>query len=285
MRRVIAILVLGILVASCSGAGDTDVSTAATSPASTRAAATGELDGSFDVGGHKLHLRCEGKGSPGSPTVVYLHGLGGDGSDVKSIITQLASRARVCTYDRVNVGRSDRVTGRHTGADSVRDLHALLGAAGVSGPYLLVGFSFGGLLAIMYAGTYPDQVMGLVSLDGSLPTDDQVDQLIPKDERAQVMAEQERNQESVEFYRTVDEAKALVAKVPDVPVTYLAARPVELPPNWPVQRMRAFIHAKQVQFTKAVPNGRLVEVQSSHDIDLDQPEVVIKEINRILEMA
>jgi pimeloyl-ACP methyl ester carboxylesterase len=217
--------------------------------------------------------------------VVYLHGLGGDGSDVKSIITQLASRARVCTYDRVNVGRSDRVTGRHTGADSVRDLHALLGAAGVSGPYLLVGFSFGGLLAIMYAGTYPDQVMGLVSLDGSLPTDDQVDQLIPKDERAQVMAEQERNQESVEFYRTVDEAKALVAKVPDVPVTYLAARPVELPPNWPVQRMRAFIHAKQVQFTKAVPNGRLVEVQSSHDIDLDQPEVVIKEINRILEMA
>jgi hypothetical protein len=89
MRRVIAILVLGVLVASCSGAGDTDDSTAATSPATTRAAATGELDGSFDVGGHKLHLRCEGKGSPGSPTVVYLHGLGGDGSDVKSIITQL----------------------------------------------------------------------------------------------------------------------------------------------------------------------------------------------------
>ena len=44
--------------------------------------------------------------------------------------------------------------------------------------------------------------------------------------------------------------------------------------------MRAFIVAKQVQFTKTVPNGRLVEVQSSHDIDLDQPELVIKEINR-----
>jgi hypothetical protein len=70
-----------------------------------------------------------------------------------------------------------------------------------------------------------------------------------------------------------------------VPVTYLAARPVELPPNWPVERMRAFIAAKQVQFTTTVPNGRLVEVQSSHDIDLDQPELVIKEINRILETA
>jgi pimeloyl-ACP methyl ester carboxylesterase len=283
VRRIVIIVVLTVLLGSCSGAGDdADTSTAA-GPATTQAA--GAVDGSFDVGGHKLHLRCEGTSSSGSPTILYLHGLGGDGSDIKSINAPLASQARVCTYDRLNVGRSDRAEGRHTGADSVRDLHALLAAAKVPGPYLLVGFSFGGLLAIMYAGTYPDEVMGLVSLDGSLPTDDQVDQLIPKDEREQVMAEQEGNQESVEFYRTTDEAKPLVTKVPDVPVTYLAARPVELPPNWPVKKMQAFIAAKQLQFTKAVPNGRLIEVQSSHDIDLEQPELVIKEINRVLETA
>jgi pimeloyl-ACP methyl ester carboxylesterase len=281
VRKMVIIVVLAVLLASCSGADNNETP----GPATAQAAATGNIDGSFDVGGHKLHLRCEGTGSPGSPTIVYLHGLGGDGSDIKSINTPLASQTRVCTYDRLNVGRSDRATGRHTGADSVRDLHALLDAAKVPGPYLLVGFSFGGLLAIMYAATYPDQVMGLVSLDGSLPTDDQVDQLIPKDEREQVMAEQDRNQELVDFYRTTDQAKPLVAKVPDVPVTYLAARPVELPPNWPVKRMQAFIRAKQVQFTKTVPNGRLVEVQSSHDIDLDQPELVIKEINRVLETA
>jgi pimeloyl-ACP methyl ester carboxylesterase len=281
VRRIVTVVVLTVLVGSCSGADNNETP----GPATTQAAATGQIGASFDVGGHKLHLRCEGKGSSGSPTVVYLHGLGGDGSDVKSINTPLASHARVCTYDRVNVGRSDRVEGRHSGTDSVRDLHALLDAAAVPGPYLLVGFSFGGLLAIMYAGTYPDQVMGLVSLDGSLPTDDQVDQLIHKDEREQVMAEQEGNQESVDFYRTTDQAKALVAEIPDVPVTYLAARPVELPPNWPVKRMQAFIRAKQVQFTKAVPQGRLVEVQSSHDVDLEQPELVIKEINRILDTA
>jgi len=217
-------------------------------PAAAQTAATGELDASFDAGGHKLHLRCQGKGSSGSPTVVYLHGLGGDGSDVESINT-------------------------------------LLETADVPGPYLLIGFSFGGLLAIMYSATYPDQVMGMVSLEGSLPTDDEVDQLIPKDERDQVMAEQDRNQESVDFYRTVDEAKPLVAKVPDVPVTYMAARPVELPPNWPVKRMQALIRTKQVQFTKTVPNGRLVEVQSSHDVDLDKPELVLQEVQRILESA
>jgi pimeloyl-ACP methyl ester carboxylesterase len=131
MRRIPTIVVLTVLLASCSGAGDRADTTTTPPPATTQATATGEIDASFDVGGHKLHLRCEGTGSPGSPTIVYLHGLGGDGADIKSINTPLASQVRVCTYDRVNVGRSDRVTGRHTGADSVRDLHALLDAAAV----------------------------------------------------------------------------------------------------------------------------------------------------------
>jgi hypothetical protein len=53
-------------------------------------------------------------------------GLGGDGSDIESINAPLADRTRVCTCDRLNVGRSDSDPGRHTGADSVRDLHTLL---------------------------------------------------------------------------------------------------------------------------------------------------------------
>jgi pimeloyl-ACP methyl ester carboxylesterase len=189
------------------------------------------------------------------------------------------------TYDRANVGRSDKLTGRHTGADSVADLHALLTAAKVPGPYLLVGFSFGGLLAAMYARTHPDQVVELLSLDGSLPSDTEVDRLIPAAEREQVIPEQERNNEAVDFYRTLDQAKPLVAKAPAVPVTYMAARPVELPANWPVRRMRALIAAHQHEFTRSVAKGRLVEVRSSHDIDLDEPELVIQEIDRILAAA
>jgi alpha-beta hydrolase superfamily lysophospholipase len=170
VRRIATILILTFLLASCSGAGDNaDSTTTPPPPATPAAAAAGELDAAFGVGGHKLHLRCEGTASPGSPTIVYLHGLGGDGSDVESINTQLASQTRVCTYDRLNVGRSDSDPGRHTGADSVRDLHALLEAAGVPGPYLLVGFSFGGLLAIMYAGTHPTRSWGWSAWTGACP--------------------------------------------------------------------------------------------------------------------
>ena len=38
-------------------------------------------------------------------------------------------------------------------------------AAGVPGPYVLAGHSFGGLLARLYAATYPDEVVGLVLVD------------------------------------------------------------------------------------------------------------------------
>ena len=70
-------------------------------------------------------------------------------------------------YDRVNTGKSDRQEDQHTGADSVRDLQLLPAAADVQSPYLLLGWSWGGLLASMYAGDYPDEVMGVLLLDAS----------------------------------------------------------------------------------------------------------------------
>ena len=158
----------------------------------------------------------------------------------------------------------------------------MLDAAGVQGPFLLVGFSFGGLLATMYAGTYPAEVVGLMSIDGSLASDGEVDQMIPESERAAVISDQQANGEGVDYYATLEEAKLLLASVPDIPITYLAARPIDLPPTWPVQQMRDAIAAHQAQFTAAYPRGRLVEVQSSHNIDIDNPEVVIREIEHIL---
>lgn len=58
--------------------------------------------------------------------------------------------------------------GAGSAASRGRDLHALLEAAQVPGPYVLLGASFGGLIADMYAATYPDQVVGMVLLDASL---------------------------------------------------------------------------------------------------------------------
>jgi pimeloyl-ACP methyl ester carboxylesterase len=52
-----------------------------------------------------------------------------------------------------------------TAVDVVADLHALLRAAGVPGPYVFAGHSLGGLFVRLYASTYPRDVVGLVLVD------------------------------------------------------------------------------------------------------------------------
>ena len=51
----------------------------------------------------------------------------------------------------------------------MRDVHTLLTNAGIPGPYVLVGHSFGGLYTRLYAAQHPDEVAGMVLLDASHP--------------------------------------------------------------------------------------------------------------------
>jgi pimeloyl-ACP methyl ester carboxylesterase len=119
-----------------------------------------------DVGGHKLFIACSGTGSP---TVVLEGGLG-QGSDYFALIArEVATTARVCTYDRAGHGRSDPTTGPQDGMAIARDLHALLAASGNQGPYILAGHSAGGAYVPFFAAEYPGEVAGLVLLDSMSP--------------------------------------------------------------------------------------------------------------------
>jgi alpha/beta hydrolase fold len=241
---------------------------------------SGEVDALFDVGGYKLRLLCKGTGSP---TLVYFHGLGGGSAgstEVGVLATPLAERYRFCSYDRVNTGASGTEQAMHTGADSVRDLHTLLAAADVRGPYLLVGFGWGGVLASMYAGTHPDDVMGILLLNSALPTDDEIEALMPPAELAQLKTEWNAV-EREDLYLTLAEAKPLMKSVPDVPVTFMVGkRPVfdrEVD-----KQMQAVREIKWVEFVEQFRQGKLVRVDSSHEFDVERPELVVAEVQRIV---
>ena len=125
-----------------------------------RIAAPGQL---VDVGGHQLHLRCAGSGTP---TVLLESGLGETGAYWGWISPAVAGETRVCVYDRAGRGWSEPVSVPQDGFAVATDLHTLLDRAHFPGPFVLVGHSSGAQYVRIFAGRYPEQVAGMVLLDG-----------------------------------------------------------------------------------------------------------------------
>ena len=78
----------------------------------------------------------------------------------------------MCAYERPGTQQWDGAAGRSTAVAQptttqvdAADLHALLTAAEVTGPYVVVGHSLGGMIATTFARTYPDDVVGVVLID------------------------------------------------------------------------------------------------------------------------
>jgi pimeloyl-ACP methyl ester carboxylesterase len=123
----------------------------------------GEL---VDVGYHSLHINCVGQGSP---TVILEAANGGMSAHWTRVQQEVAETTHVCAYDRAGLGWSEPGPEPRDAKQISSELHPLLEGAGIEGPYVLVGHSYGGLYARMYAARYPDEVAGVVLVDSSHP--------------------------------------------------------------------------------------------------------------------
>jgi pimeloyl-ACP methyl ester carboxylesterase len=118
-----------------------------------------------DIGGRRLHLVAAGEGSP---AVVVIPALADNVLQWLGIIEGVAAETRACVYDRAGIGFSDPPPrGRRTPDIMAEDLHALLSAAGVPPPYVLVGHSIGGIVARRFYAHHPKMVAGIVLVDSS----------------------------------------------------------------------------------------------------------------------
>src|SRR3954451_515030 len=119
-----------------------------------------------DVGGYRLHINCVGTGSP---TVVIDAGWGDWSGGWSRVQPEAAKTTRVCTYDRAGMGYSEAGPLPRTAEHFARELHALLQHAGVLGPYVLVGHSFGGAPVRVFAHAYAPEVAGVVLIEAMNP--------------------------------------------------------------------------------------------------------------------
>jgi len=117
-----------------------------------------------DIGGRRINLRCSGTGVP---TVVLASGIASWSTVWYKTQPEIAKRTRVCSFDRASYGFSDPAPRPQILPDVPEDLHAALKAAQVSGPFVLVGHSLGGIEVRMFAQRWPQEVAGMVIVDTS----------------------------------------------------------------------------------------------------------------------
>ena len=331
-RLTLALAVAGLLVLFAAPAGAADPVRAAGGEAA--GAQRGNFAGLVEIrGGRKIYLECRGSGGP---TVILVsgHGNAGDiwgekarvefqeglpdrypGLDLPvrgpAVMRGVARLSRVCAYDRPNnrlldgrPSRSDPVAQPVTAGSSVADLHALLRAARVPGPYLLVGHSFGGLIVRLYASTYPRQVAGLVAVEAS--SEFVRDQLTPQQnalvEQLSVEADSvpgiDPPLEIADFYTSFDQmirAKAARPLRPTLPMVVLTrglpALPLPpdlaLPPGFPdVDTLDRTWRTAQGWLAALVPYARhVIARKSEHYVQTEQPELVIDSVRRELRMV
>jgi thioesterase domain-containing protein len=118
-----------------------------------------------DIGNRRLFLDCSGRGR--APAVIFEAGSGRTTEDWVSVQRAVGKVARTCSYDRVGLGKSDKLPEPETAGEIVDDLHRLLEKANVQPPYVLVGHSQGGLFVRVYTARYPREVVGLVLVDSA----------------------------------------------------------------------------------------------------------------------
>jgi pimeloyl-ACP methyl ester carboxylesterase len=197
-RHRLPVLALAVIVASFGtaafGSPASSTASGARTSAASRSVAAGHAsaagtDGLVAIGGgRKLFLKCRGSGGP---TIILISGFRGGYDDwthvttgpdepptasPRAVFPRIGKFTRVCAYDRPGtisfdgvISPSTPVRQPTTAADGVADLHALLGAAVGTSPYVLVAHSWGGMIAQLYARTYPEQVAGLVLVDPGSP--------------------------------------------------------------------------------------------------------------------
>jgi pimeloyl-ACP methyl ester carboxylesterase len=248
-----------------------------------------------DVGGRRLRCVRYGKGVP---AVVLISGFRAGQVYWNPLVPTLAGAATVVTYDRPGYGTSELGTAPNHGLQAAADLHRLLHAIGVPAPYVVVGHSYGGRIARLFASTYPDTVAALL-LEETTHEDVLDEQLkaLEGPDREQLAAMSASFRQRVASPRTeaeymLDTLEQLRASAPLPPVPLVVLWATDgggLPKVFTAEgevRLREVNARMQQRLAALVPNGRLIGIPGvGHNVHLEKPEAVLEPLLALIEQV
>ena len=256
------------------------------------------------IGRRSLRYCCSGDG----PLTVVIEAGAGTSTEHSlnrpftlgwaKVFEEVEQFSRICIYDRAGVGQSDPVRGARTSLDMARDLHALLKAADVPAPYLLVGHSIGGYNVRVYAREYPKEMAGVVLVDASHP--DQQSRLTavlpPPSPKEPPMWRALREQsghhagpEGWNFALSAEQVRAsgTLGSLPLVVLSRSPNQPIssETPPEV-AKALESVWSELQLDLTRlSTRSSHMIATHASHNVQLDEPNLVVEAIRRVIEMT
>jgi pimeloyl-ACP methyl ester carboxylesterase len=243
--------------------------------------ADGDSGGRFiPVGDHRLFTYCSGP--PSEATVVLVNGLG----VWKSVQSDIDRFAKVCSYDRAGEGRSDSVGHLQNPDEVVTDLKRLLEAEKAFGPYILVGWSLGGIYVRSFAQRYPSLTAGIILVDSS--HEEQYNSLAAiSPTLAQRYATQDGRFDRDEFLKSAGQLKPgeHLEWHLDVPLIVLEHKRLSRPAQTEPELYDVRLHELQADLAARSRFGKLIETRSGHMIATEQPQTVVDSIRDVIRQA
>ncbi|WP_306943479.1 alpha/beta fold hydrolase [Streptomyces phaeochromogenes] len=241
------------------------------------------------VGGYSVNVSCSGHSAARKPVVVLMAG-GGDGLDTMAGLQKsLSKKARVCSYDRLGEGESDRPNGIQTINDSSKILTGVLDRITGDRPVVLAGHSLGGLIAARYAPDHRDRVKGLVLMDATIPAlTAGISKAIPGS--ATGMAAELRDQtiavnegQNPEKFVIAD---AKVRSAGNIPVQIIRheSQYAEVPDYGPALE-QMWAEGQHQWRALSGRSGISVAAGSGHYVHVDRPDIAVKAIQRVTAQA
>jgi pimeloyl-ACP methyl ester carboxylesterase len=246
-----------------------------------------------DVGGRRLYIKCSGEARAGRPVVVMDAGMVSTSDGWSLVQPKAAQFARVCSYDRAGMGKSDRAPQPRTSQDIVNDLHNLLAQGGINPPYVLVGHSLGGMNARLYTSRYPNEVVGMVLVDST--HEDETERMVaflPPETLKKAKPEDMviQSPEGLDFKRSIAQVRAANWHG-DIPLIVLTRGSATFNPNdYAVPSLapkfeQVRLELQQELVRRSSRGKQIIAEKSGHNIHRDQPELVIDAIRQVVEEA
>jgi pimeloyl-ACP methyl ester carboxylesterase len=245
-------------------------------------------------GGVRLAVRDSGGNGT---TAVLLHGLGAPQRSWDRVAPLLASHFRVVTYDQRGHGASAAADDYSLDA-FLADLQAVLDTLALQQP-LLVGHSFGGLLAVDHAAAHPG-CAGVVAVDGGLKVerppvrwadvqaqlDRPVTRLLSRAVTAIGMGARlsfaELRRVADEAARREDHLEEAYVRLPCPLLVVLAGKADPLPHG---EAMLAAVNTAACRLQQRHPQIQLARLPCGHNIPLERPRELADLIIRFAESS